>query len=185
VKISKEDMERIKQEHEDHVVREMRQAASHIHVKEIRRLVKEYGDGNKTLELWTGQPSKDIQHQEQILDEEMKEPLDEETAETETPQADILAASMEILSLEPTAGLEVGEPDQDTEAPQSMSVTNEWNSAKSKARQRRHVSATRKEKQSKRAQKEAAKHRKRMEAMGIEHVKESSGQEPILKAIVI
>jgi hypothetical protein len=35
------------------------------------------------------------------------------------------------------------------------------------------------------AQKEAAKHRKRMEAMGIEQVEESQGQENILKTIVI
>ena len=183
--MSKEDVERLKQEHEDVVVQELRQAAPQVHVKEIRRLVKEHGEGNKVLELLTGNPSTEIEHQEPIPDEEMKESPNGETVETQTREADTLATSMEILSLEPPAQHEVVEPDADTDVPPSVPESSEWNNAKSKARQRRHASAARKEKQSKRAQKEAAKHRKRMEAMGVEQVKEDSEQERILKAIVI
>lgn len=183
--MSKEDVERIKQEHEDVVVEEVRQAAPHIHVKEIRRLVKEHGDGNTVLELLTGQPSNEIQHQEQIPDEVMKESPNVEKLETESPESDILATSLEILSLEQPPHVEDGEPEMANEPPPSMPESNERENAKNKARQRRHVSAARKEKQTKRAQKDAAKRRKRMEAMGIEQVKESSEQEHLLKAIVI
>ena len=185
MKISKEDVDRIKQEHEDIVVEEVRQAAPHVHEKEIRRLVKEHGDGNKVLELLTGQPSNELQHQEQSPNEEMIESPNGEKVGAESPEADILATSMEILSLEQPTPVENGEPEVASETPPSMAEPNEFENAKNKARQRRHASAARKEKQSKRAQKEAAKRRKRKEAMGIEQVKESSEQEHVLKAIVI
>lgn len=183
--MSKEDVERIKQEHEDVVVEEVRQAAPHVHVKEVRRLVKEHGDGNKVLELLTGQRSEENDHQEQLPDEEMKESPNNEVDETATPQAENLAASMEILSLESTTKVAVDTQEEDAETASATPVPSEWEHSKNKARQRRHVSSARKEKQAKRAQKEAAKHRKRMEAMGIEQVEEKSEQEHILKAIVI
>jgi hypothetical protein len=184
VKISKEDVERIKQGHEDVVVEEVRQAAPHIHPKEIRRLVKEHGDGNKVLEFLTGQPS-NIDHQEQLPDEEMKESPNDEIEQTETPQADYLAASMEILSLDSTTEAVMDKHEEIPETAPATPIPSERENAKDKARQRRHVSSARKEKQAKRAQKEAAKHRKRMEAMGVEHTEEKSEQEHILKAIVI
>ena len=185
--MSKEDVERIKQEHENVVVQELRQAVPHVHEKEIRRLVKEKGDSNEVLELLIGKLSTDneIQHQEQMPDEEMKESPTDETAERENTETDILATSMEILSLATPAQFEVGEPDIDNTTSEVVPESNDSNNAKSKARQRRHTSAARKDKQSKRAQKEAAKHRKRMEAMGIVQVQESPEQENILKAIVI
>ena len=183
--MSKEDVERIKQEHEDVAVEKVRQATPHVHVKEIRRLVKEHGDGNKVLELLTGQPPNETLQQEQIPDEEMIESPNGEKDETETVEADFLATSMEILSLESAAHVKTSDPDVTTETPPSMPETSERENAKNKARQRRHASAARKEKQTKRAQKDAAKRRKRMEAMGIKQVKESSENEHILKAIVI
>jgi hypothetical protein len=185
--MSKEDVERIKQEHENVVVQELRQAVPHVHEKEIRRLVKEKGDSNEVLELLIGKPSTDneIQHHEQMPDEEMKESPTDETAERENTEADILATSMEILSLATPAKFQGSEPDVDNTTSEVVPESNDSNNAKSKARQRRHTSAARKDKQSKRAQKEAAKHRKRMEAMGIVQVKESPEQENILKAIVI
>lgn len=183
--MSKEDVDRIKQEHEDVVVGEVGQAAPHIHPKEIRRLVKEHGNGNKVLDFLTRQPFNRIEHQEQRPDEEMKEAPDNEIEEIEIPQADGLAASMEILSLDSTTKAVMEKREENTETAPATPIPSERESAKSKARQRRHVSSARKEKQAKRAQKEAAKHRKRMEAMGIEQTGEVSEQEHILKAIVI
>ena len=69
--MSKEDMDRINQEHEDVVVEEVKQAAPHIHPKEIRRLMKEHGNGNSVLDFLTGEPFNRIKHQEQLPDEEM------------------------------------------------------------------------------------------------------------------
>jgi len=183
--MSKEDMDRIKQEHEDVVVEEVKQAAPHIHPKEIRRLVKEHGNGNSVLDFLIGQPFNHIKHEEQLPDEEMQVSPDNEIEDIKIPHADDLTASMEILSLDSTTEAVMEKPEENTETAPDTPIPNERENAKHKARQRRHVSSARKEKQAKRAQKEAAKHRKRMELMGIEQTEEKSDQEHILKAVVI
>jgi hypothetical protein len=183
VKLSAEDVERIKQEHEDVVVEEVRKAMPHVHVTEIRRLVKEHGDGNKILEILTGNPTNDVENQNPL---ESADPLPNGTAEDNDQQIvedTELTASMEILSLNTPADVN-SEPTISPSPPPLAEMDN----IKSRARHRREVSTARKQKQAKREQKEAAKRRKRIEALGLDTAQEKDTdwvQEHTLKAIVI
>jgi regulator of protease activity HflC (stomatin/prohibitin superfamily) len=182
--MSTEDVERIKQEHEDVVVEEVRKATPHVDVKEIRRLVREHSDGNKVLEILTGEPTNDIENQNPL--EPATESQPNGTAEDNDQQivGDTgLTASMEILSINTPAAVNK-EP---TISPSPPLLT-EMDNIKSRARQRREVSTARKQKQAKREQKEAAKRRKRIEALGLDTAQEKDSdrvQEHTLKAIVI
>ena len=185
-------MEKIKRQHEDAVVEELRIALPHIHLKEIRRLLKEHeGDGNKVLEFLTAvEPQEPQLPQSDNPSQEPPNGIPIPNEPQQEPQTDPLSASMEILSLNPDPHPQSDTPstppeDESTPTPVPFS-TIDFNDPKHKARQRRHASAARKEKQAKRAQKEAAKRRKRMEMMGIETMDDTStAQEHILKAIVI
>ena len=190
--MSAEEVENIKRQHEDAVVEELRIALPHIHLEEIRRLVKEHeGDGNKILEFLTGvEPPEPQSPQSNNLSQDFPNGISIPNEPQQDSQTDPLSASMEILSLNPDPAPQPDPPsthpeDESTPTPVTFSTT-DYNDPKHKARQRRHASAARKEKQSKKAQKEAAKRRKRMEVMGIERMDDTStAQEHILKAIVI
>jgi hypothetical protein len=190
VKLSEDEVERMKRQHEDSVVEELRVALPHIHLKEIRRLVKELGDGNKVLEFLTGVELQNIKPPVSE-DNPVNLPSDIPIAEDQSqdPEQDILSASMEILSLNPKPS-EQSTPDETSpDEPISQTYSTDVDDPKHKARQRRQVSAARKQKQAKAAQKEAAKRRKRMEALGIAKMDDtpntSAEREHILKAIVI
>jgi hypothetical protein len=180
--MSAEDVERIKQEHEDGVVEEVRMAMPNVHVLEIRRLVKEHGDGNKVLEILTGQATNDIENQNP---HESRDSLPNGTEEKDPQIVEDteLTASMEILSLNTQT-----EADKEPSISPSPQPLTEMDNIKSRARQRREVSTARKQKQAKREQKEAAKRRKRIEALGMDTALEKDTdwvQEHTLKAIVI
>jgi len=176
-----EDVERIKKEHEDNAVKELSTALPHINVDELRRLLREHGDGNKVLELISEQ---------QAQEPEREIPNGISTEDTQDRQQEALSASIDMLSLDtlpPSSEDTETQPPKD-ETPNPPSSTEDIHDPKYKARQRRQVSTARKEKQAKRAQKEAAKRRKRMEAMGIgqpEYQEQNITQEHVLKAIVI
>jgi len=173
-----EEVERIKKEHEDNAVKDLNSALPHVHVDELRRLLREHGDGDKVVEILTGEQGQETEHETP------------NGISTEDNQQEALSASIEMLSLDT---LPVSSEDTETqptkdETPNPPSSTEDVHDPKYKARQRRQVSTARKEKQAKRTQKEAAKRRKRMEAMGIgepEYQEEITTQEHILKAIVI
>jgi hypothetical protein len=178
-------VEKIKRQHEDAVVEELRIALPHVHLKEIRRLVKEFGDGEKVLEFLTGVDSKSTPPQLEPISTDLPNGIPTPEEQSQDP----LSTSMEILSLnsEPT---EPSTPEEPTVLEERIppSFSTDVDNPKHKARQRRQESAARKEKNAKRAQKEAAKRRKRMEAMGMEKMDDTtstSAQEHILKAIVI
>lgn len=183
MKITPQEVERIKKDYEDAVVEELIQALSDTHVTEIRRLVKEFdGDGNKVLEYFTGVDSAAISDQKPPTGEPHTDQLP--NGVPEHPQQD----PQDVLSLNaeqsPSAHAETS-PGSESMAPEILS---DLGDPKHKAQQRRLVSAARKEKQAKRAQKEAARRRKRMEALGIEgpsDTTETAQQSSILKAIVI
>lgn len=185
VKLSPDDIEQIKKEHEDAVVEELQGALPHIHVTEIRRLVKEHGDGGKVLELLT--EIKSPTPPPDATPDNLPNGHSYETGSSQDPQQDTLSTSMEILTLNtdpsPMESHEMSIQDH----PQTPPFSTETDDPKHKARQRRQASAARKDKQAKRAQKEAARRRKRMEALGIEKPDDttSTAQEHILKAIVI
>ena len=191
--MSTEEVERIHRQHEDAIVEELRIALPRIHLKEIRRLVKEHGgDGTKVLEVLTGVESHEPhipQSDNTSTDLPNGIPIqDKESAEN--IEQDPLSASMEILSINPDNPPKSDPPStppQDESIP-TPTFSTDINDPKHKARHRRQASATRKLKQAKQAQKEAAKRRKRMEVMGIERMDDttaSAAQEHILKAIVI
>ena len=181
--MSADDVERIKQEHEDVVVEEVRIAMPNVHVMEIRRLVKEHGDGNKVLEILTGESTNDIENQNPL---ESTDTLPNGTTKDNDPQIvedTELTASMEIMSL----NTQTEADNEPTISPSPQPLT-EMDNIKSRARQRREVSTARKQKQAKREQKEAAKRRKRIEALGMDTAQEKDTdwvQEHTLKAIVI
>jgi hypothetical protein len=185
-------VEKIKKQHEDAVVEELRVALPRIHLTEIRRLVKEHeGDGNKVLEFLTSVETQEPQlPQSDNLSQDLPNGFPIPNESQQNSQQDPLSPSMELLSLSldsPQQSVTPSTPLEEDSIPTPVSFsTTEFDDPKNKARQRRHVSAARKEKQTKRAQKEAAKRRKRMEAMGIERMDDTSTvQEHILKAIVI
>jgi hypothetical protein len=182
--MSAEDVERIKREHEDVIVEEVQMALPNIHVNEIRRFVKKYGDGNKVLELLSGESTNDIDHQNP-LEQPISDPISNGTLNNTGSQvvegAD-LTRSIEMLSLD-------NHPDVNLSPPRTPPLSPvELDPVKTKSRQRRQVSTARKQKQAKREQKEAAKRRKRMEVLGIDTAQENESnlaQGHILKAIVI
>ena len=184
--MSAEEVERIKRQHEGALVEELRIALPHVHLKEIKRLVKELGDGNKVLEFLTGVESQDIQPQQEPASTDLPNGTKTPEEPSQDPHQDTLSASMEILSLNPEP-----EPSETPpEVPTPPTFSTDLNDPKHKARQRRQASAARKEKQAKQAQKEAAKRRKRMEAVaGMDKMDDTTGTiakgEHILKAIVI
>src|SRR6202022_216837 len=192
MKMTAEDVEKIKQGHEDAVVQERREALPQMDVKEIRRMVKEHGDGNKVLEILTGVTTEVIESEATANSpDDATMPLPNgihKNENNEQPQdvlEDILAASMETLSLQ-TDPSKVNEATPlSSMSPPTTPPSNNTNSANQKPRQsQQHPSAARKQKQTKRAQKEAAKRRKRMQSMGLENAVETNTEEHILKAIV-
>lgn len=186
--MSAEEVEEIKRQHEDAVVEELRIALPHVHLNEIRRLVKEYeGDGDKVLEFFAGSEPQESQLPQpdtppQDLPNGAAIPNESRQDSQQDSQPDPLSASMEILSLNPDLLQQSDTPSTPLEE-NSMSTPVSFDDPKHKARQRR--DAARKDKQTKRSQKEAAKRRKRMEIMGIEKNDDSTVKEHILKAIVI
>lgn len=201
--MSPKEVERIQKEHEDAAIKEVLLAAPHININEIRRLLKEHGNSNKVVELLTGEESKneDEQSEERPADEEPSLPKrppfineDEEQGQQEEGEEanDALRMSIEMLSLETKST----QPD-DSETPDQTPIKesspspppsshSDPHSFKNKARQRRQVSAARKERQNKQMQKEAAKRRKRMETMGLgKEEGETTSEKHELKAIII
>jgi hypothetical protein len=182
--MSAEDVERIKREHEDVIVEEVKMAIPNVHVNEIRRLVKEHGDGNKVLEILTGESTNDIDHQNP-LEEPLIDPISDgslnDNGSQDVKDTD-LTTSMEILSLDTHTDVNLSPPKTPPLPPAEIDTV------KTKSRQKRQVSTARKQKQAKREQKEAAKRRKRMEVLGIDTAQENESnlaQGHILKAIVI
>lgn len=201
--MSPKEVERIQKEHEDAAIKDVLSAVPHININEIRRLLKEHGDSNKVVELLTGEEPKNEneQSEEGPTGEESSLPKhppfiteDEEQGQQEEGEEanDALRMSIEMLSLETKST----QPD-DSETPNQTptkepspspppSSHSDPHSFKNKARQRRQVSAARKERQNKRMQKEAAKRRKRMETMGLgKEEEEITSEKHELKAIII
>jgi hypothetical protein len=182
VKITAEQVGKIKQGHEDAMVDEVKVAAPHVHEKEIRRLVREHGDGNKVLEILTGAAADESQDQTETPLESIPNgiPNKEDSAE---PLQDTLAESMETLSLD----AHVEQTDSETrEVASTVPSLNTVNGPTPKTPKQQHPSVARKQKEAKRAQKEAAKRRKRVQSMGLDkQMVETKDDERVLKAIVI
>ena len=177
-----EEVERIRKEYEDVVVEELRQALPNVHVNEIRRLLKESdSDGNKVLDFLSGIEPSEINHEPHQPEDPSNNLPNGVLNDTEQDPQDTLSRSMQILSLNTETVDQTESPPSGTMTPTIPDIEN----PKHKARQRRQASATRKDKQAKRAQKESARRRKRMEALGIEKDDTTEAQKPVLKAIVI
>ena len=201
--MSSEQIELIKKQHEDAAVKEVLQAVPHVNTKEVRRVLKEYGDTNKVVELLTGnqEPVDDESRPDETRETSVPReppPLDgtSDANEQEEESTDGLRMSIEVLSLDAKSTLpdpseikEQSPPRETTPSPPPAppsSHSDDSADPKSRGRQRRHVSAARKEKQAKRMQKQAAKRRKRMESMGANKEEEEEKEEKHeLKAIII
>ena len=94
-------MEKIKKQHEDAVVEELRIALPHIHLTEIRRLVKEHeGDGNKVLEFLTSVEPQEAQlPQSDNPSQDLPNGIPIPNESQQDSQQDPLSPSMELLSL--------------------------------------------------------------------------------------
>src|SRR5271170_476546 len=105
--MSQEEVEKLKRDYEEAVVKELRGALPTIHIKEIRRLVKEFdGDGNKVLEFLSGvvtneESQEPTEDQPTPLPNEFPQPPEFPTDTPTDPQQNHLSLSMEILSLNP------------------------------------------------------------------------------------
>ena len=195
--MSQEEVEKLKRNYEEAVVKELRGALPTIHIREIRRLVKEFdGDGNKVLEFLSGvvtnEESQDAaEDQPTTLPNGDSQPIEPPTESPTDPQQDELSLSMEILSLNPDPPtilplVEESPPKEDSPDPSFQMEEEE--DPKEKARQRRNVSAARKKRLAKKEQKEVAKRRKHIQALGMEKMDDTistAAQENVLKAIVI
>ena len=203
--MSSEQIQRIKKQHEDAAAKEVLQAVPHVNIKEIQRLLREYGDTNKVVELLTGnqdpvndEPQVDEREEPSVL---LREPpaLDSNdggNGNEQEEETDALRISIEVLSLDAKSTLpntsEIKEQSPPREATPSppptppSSHSNDPADPKSRGRQRRHISAARKEKQAKRMQKEAAKRRKKLESMEVNREEEEEEEEKHeLRAIII
>jgi hypothetical protein len=195
--MSQEEVEKLKRNYEEAVVKELRGALPTIHIREIRRLVKEFdGDGNKVLEFLSGvvtnEESQEAEEdQSTTLPNGDSQPIEPPTESPADPQQDELSLSMEILSLNPDPPtilplVEESQPKEDSPDPSFQ--MEEEDDPKEKARERRNVSAARKKRLAKKEQKEAAKRRKHIQALGMEKMDDTistAAQENVLKAIVI
>jgi hypothetical protein len=195
--MSQEEVEKLKQSHEDAAIKKLRDALPTVHVKDLRRTLKEYdGDAEKVFDFWTGVvTTQNSQVPPPTTDET---PSNDATAQApefipESPtdlQQETLSRSLEILSLnpEPVQGRAGGGlPKEDSPDVPSFE-TEQQDDLKEKARIRRQVSAARKQRLAKKEQKEAAKRRKHMQTLGTEKMDDTIGtaaQEHVLKAIVI
>src|SRR5271154_149779 len=195
--MSQEEVEKLKRNYEEAVVKELRGALPTIHIREIRRLVKEFdGDGNKVLEFLSGvvtnEESQDAaDDRPTALPNVDSQPIEPPTESPADLQQDELSLSMEILSLNPDPPtilplVEESPPKEDS--PDPLFQMEEEDDPKEKARQRRNVSAARKKRLAKKEQKEVAKRRKHIQALGMEKMDDTistAAQENVLKAIVI
>ena len=196
--MSQEEVEKLKRDYEEAVVKELRGALPTIHIKEIRRLVKEFdGDGNKVLEFLSGVVTNEEsleapEDQPTTLPNGDSQPIEPPTESPTDLQQDKLSLSMEILSLNPDPPtilplVEESPPKEDSPDPSFQ--MEEQDDPKEKARQRRNASAARKKRLAKKEQKEAAKRRKHIQALGMEKMDDdtisTAAQENVLKAIVI
>ena len=197
--MSQEEVEILKQSHEDAAVKKLRSALPTIQVKDLRRTLKEFdGDAEKVFDFWTGViTTQDSQiaalHVEEPSSNEATQPTESIPESPTDVHQDTLSRSMEILSLNPdpvetpTQHPETPPPSDDLPDPASFQ-TEQQDDMKEKARNRRHVSAARKQRLAKKERKEAAKRRKHVEALGMEKMHDIIGttaQEHVLKAIVI
>jgi hypothetical protein len=194
--MSQEEIEKLKRDYEDAVVKELRGALPAIHVKEIRRLVKEFeGDGNKVLEFLSAVISNEEsqetrEDQPTVPPTEVPRPPSTPTESHPDPQQDTLSLSLEILSLnpEPSATTPATDFPLKEDSLDPSFEMEQQDDPKEKARQRRNVSAARKQRLVKKEQKEAAKRRKHIQALGMEKMDDTistTAQEHVLKAIVI
>src|SRR5271169_889717 len=102
--MSQEEVEKLKQAHEDAVIMKLRDALPTIHVKDLRRTLNEYdGNAEKVFDFWTGLVT--------AQDSQVPPPLAQEAAPNEatTPptesipesptdlQQETLSRSLEIL----------------------------------------------------------------------------------------
>jgi len=195
--MSQEEVGKLKRNYEEAVVKELRGALPTIHIKEIRRLVKEFdGDGNKVLEFLSGVVTNEEsleapEDKPTTLPNEDSQPIEPPIESPTDPQQDELSLSMEILSLNPDPPtilplVEESPPKEDSPDPSFQMEEEE--DPKEKARQRRNVSAARKKRLAKKEQKEVAKRRKHIQALGMEKMDDTistAAQENVLKAIVI
>jgi hypothetical protein len=178
--MSEKDVERIRKNHEDAMVREVLIAVPTVHEEEIRRLVKEHGDTNKIVDLLTEDPIPDPDPTDLTSDPPQSSPTTLPEAPINPPVDDVpdldlsLTKSLEELTLTRPF------PDDDSRPPSQSNGVD----LKSRARQRRQVSVARKQKQAKRAQKDAAKRRRRMESEAGAKEEPVRGSEE-LKAVVI
>lgn len=198
--MSQEEVEKLKQSHEDAAIKKLRDALPTIHVKDLRRTLKEYdGDAEKVFDFWTGVvTTQNSQVPPPTTDET---PSNDATAQPPESipgsptdlQQEALSRSLEILSLNPdpvdtpTQPPESCPPKEDSPDVPSFE-TEQQDDLKEKARNRRQVSAARKQRLAKKEQKEAAKRRKHMQTLGTEKMDDTVGttaQEHVLKAIVI
>lgn len=181
-------MDKIKRDHEDVVVEEVWNALPDIHVEEIRRLVKEHGDGNKVLEFLTGPGITNDLVESQPTNDLTIKPTDSipngvHCDNDDDVSPDILATSMETLTIHPdhvgnkTPTLHESHP---TSPPSTTAPAIPHTKPKHLSK-----SAARKQKQAKRTQKDAAKRRKQAQSMGIEKSEDLKSEEHVLKAIVI
>ena len=186
--MSREDVEKLKRDYEDAAVVRLREALPTVHVKEIRRLVKEFdGDATKVFEVLEGLTNTELK--EPTTPENEPPPLPNENPQPPDsppdPQQDGLSRSMEILSLNPGPP----PPLDQTEDDEHLSLQMEREDPKEKARQRRNMNTARKQRLAKKEEKEAAKRRKHMQTLALEKTdddtKSTSARELALKAIVI
>jgi hypothetical protein len=194
--VSQEEVEKLKRNYEEAVAKELRGALPTIHIREIRRLVKEFdGDGNKVLEFLSGvvtnEESQEAAEEPTSLPNGESQPIEPPIESPTDHQQDELSLSMEILSLNPdppTILPLVEESPPKENSPDPSFQMEEEEDPKEKARQRRNVSAARKKRLAKKEQKEAAKRRKHIQALGMEKMDDTintAAQENVLKAIVI
>ena len=189
--MGQKDVKKLRRDHEDAVVERLREALPSIHIKEIRRRVREFdGDATKVLEFFTAVTTNEQPQKFIITEPEASSPPPEDIRSPASPidhQQDALSHSMEILSLDPSPATTPPEPVEE-ETSISPAIQIEPDDRKEKARQRRDVSAARKQRIAKEERKEAAKRRRHALALGLQTADDTlsaSAQEHILKAIVI
>jgi hypothetical protein len=189
--LTAEEVDKIKRGHEDLAVEEVRNVLPDIYVEEIRRLLKEHGDGNKVLEFLTAPGiANDFQVESQPtidLEVEPANPIPNGVHDNELDglSPDILATSMETLTIHPDDVKNKNPPPHESPPPSSPPASNSAPAVPHTKPKHLSKSMARKQKQAKRTQKDAAKRRKQAQAMGIEKREDIKSEEHVLKAIVI
>ena len=191
--MSPDELEQIKNSHEDNAVEELKTVLPFVRVDDIRRLLKEHGDGNVVLELLTGGHVEDRDPPLPESPNPTSETSSEQTTTThqeETPLPAIEALSVEDKPLPSTPTI----PDSAHEpSPPPKSPTPQPTPPKSKPREKKLQSAARKERLAKQLQKERAKQRRRLEAMQSRDLPSNNddttnrviASDHVLKAIVV